>query len=127
MPDTNPFFSKDGLQNLQDMGEIDFQQNILDIFFKTARDYLQKTLTAIQEKNFSAVHFSAHSLKGAALGVGAGYISRKIHLVEKESEAEENLDRVKGLIKYLNHWEPIIRNTDPSKYTDFIEEIDYGK
>lgn len=79
-------------------GDEDLLRELVDLFFTQSRTQIQELTAALALGDAAAIRHQAHSLKGAAAGLGAEALSHRAALLEKAGK-EGDLTAIPALLK----------------------------
>ncbi|RMF01909.1 MAG: response regulator [Chloroflexi bacterium] len=81
-------------------GDVDMFNELLDMLVEQATAHISKMNTAIEQHDFEALRFEAHSLKGSSATMGADRVSAVSYQLEKMGR-EENLAEAPAALAQL--------------------------
>jgi HPt (histidine-containing phosphotransfer) domain-containing protein len=110
MDNNRPMFDMDHVREITD-GDMEFLNELIEIFKADCPEKLAGISRAIKEKNFNALDETAHSLKGSSGNLGLTRVYELSYKLEKMGkseniegadealkELEEELERFKNLV-----------------------------
>lgn len=89
------------IKKLQKPGRPDLISNLIDLFFRSADEGLPQMRLAIQNQNWTALSWIAHSLKSSSANLGAGRFSQLCYKLETSQQFKLSTAEISDIFKLL--------------------------